>query len=279
MDIIEKVIEVKDYVTKSNLPVSDFVINPYVGCPHGCKYCYASFMKRFTAHGEDWGSFIDIKLCDKPISAKKLTGRSVFLSSVTDCYNSFEEKYRITRGILEQLVSIDCELGISTKSKLILRDIDLLKQCRNLKVSISLNTLDEGFKDDMDNASSISDRLSTLKELHEQGIYAILFMSPMFPHITDFKAIIEESRSYIDEFWFENLNLRGSYKQVILSYIAEKYPQFADTYKEIYNRGNKKYWEDLAIEIEQYCNENAVKYTNYFYHEKLVAAKKIAQKL
>lgn len=66
----EQIIEVKDYVTKSNLPASDFVINPYVGCPHGCKYCYACFMKRFTKHDEEWGTFIDIKNCTKPISKK-----------------------------------------------------------------------------------------------------------------------------------------------------------------------------------------------------------------
>lgn len=64
MEIIEKHIQVNDYVTKSNLPASDYVINPYVGCPHGCKYCYASFMKRFTGHKEDWGTFIDIKQCE-----------------------------------------------------------------------------------------------------------------------------------------------------------------------------------------------------------------------
>ena len=82
----------RDYLTKSNLPVSDYVVNPYVGCPHGCKYCYASFMKRFTAHDEPWGSFVDAKMCDKPINIKKIAGKEVFLSSVTDCYNSAEEK-------------------------------------------------------------------------------------------------------------------------------------------------------------------------------------------
>lgn len=75
------------------------------------------FMKRFTNHSEAWGSFIDIKWCDKPISKKKLQGKSVFLSSVTDCYNPFEEKYENTRKVLEQLISIDCELNISTKSQ------------------------------------------------------------------------------------------------------------------------------------------------------------------
>ena len=86
MGIIEKEIEVKNYVTKSNLPSSDYVINPYVGCPHACKYCYASFMKRFTGHEEEWGTFIDIKRCEKEIDLKKLGNKSIFLSSVTDCY-------------------------------------------------------------------------------------------------------------------------------------------------------------------------------------------------
>ena len=65
--MVEKIIEVRDYVTASKLPDSDFVINPYVGCTHGCKYCYASFMKRFTGHQEEWGTFIDVKQCKRPI--------------------------------------------------------------------------------------------------------------------------------------------------------------------------------------------------------------------
>lgn len=224
MDLIENVIEVKDYLTKSNLPASDFVINPYVGCPHACKYC-------------------------------------------------------LTRKILEQLISIDCELGISTKSKLILRDIDLLKQCKNLKVSMSINTLDEDFKNDMDNASNIADRLNTLKELHDQGIYTILFMSPIFPEITDFRVIIEESHTFIDEYWFENLNLRGGYKQTILSYIEEKYPQLNHLYQSIFVRGSKDYWVDLSCQIEDYCKEKNLNYRNYFYHKELVAAKSAIAKI
>lgn len=271
--IKENIKEVKDYLTKSNLPASDYVINPYIGCPHGCRYCYASFMKRFTGHKEEWGTFIDIKMCDKKINLKKIENKKVFLSSVTDCYNEFEEKYKITRNMLEQLKDSSCDLSISTKSKLILRDIDLLKQFKKLTVSMSINTLDENLKNDMDNASSIEDRLKTLKELHHNGIYTVLFMSPIFPYITDFKKIIEKSHDFIDEYWFENLNLRADYKEKILNYISEKYPELSEKYDEIYIKNNKQYWKDLSIEIEKYCKKNNIKYTNYFYHEELVANK------
>lgn len=274
MKIKENFIETKNYVTKSNLPVSDYVINPYVGCPHGCKYCYASFMKRFTGHLEPWGEFIDIKLCDKPINIKKLKGKNVFLSSVTDCYNSFEEKYRLTRKILEQLIEAECELCITTKSSLILRDIDLLKQFKNLTVAMSVNTLDEKFKNHMDNASSIKERLNTLKELHKYGIYTILFMSPIFPGITNFKAIVKTSKPYINMYWFENLNLRGAYKTEILNYIKKHHPELTLLYENIYIKGDKSYWIELAKEINEFCTEEKVNFKNYFYHEQLVADKK-----
>lgn len=272
--MIVKEIEIKEYLTKSNLPASDYVINPYVGCPHACKYCYASFMKRFTRHTEDWGTFVDIKRCEKKINLNKISKKSVFLSSVTDCYNPLEEKYELTRNILMQLVHSDCYLSISTKSKLILRDLDLLKQIKNLTVCMSINTLDENFRKDMDSASTIKERLSTLKELHDNGIYTILFMSPIFPYITKWKEIIEESKNYIDEYWFENLNLRGQYKSYIMNYIKEKYSKYYDTYVDIYIKNNKKYWYNLANEINAYCDNNNINYKNYFYHEELVKNKK-----
>ena len=69
--VVVKEIVVKDYLTKSNLPDADFVINPYIGCTHACKYCYACFMKRFTGHDEQWGTFLDVKQCDKTINLSK----------------------------------------------------------------------------------------------------------------------------------------------------------------------------------------------------------------
>ncbi len=271
--MVIKEINVKDYLTKSNLPASDYVINPYIGCPHGCKYCYASFMKRFTKHDEEWGKFIDIKFCNKKIDLKKIDSKSVFLSSVTDCYNKFEEKYRVTRNILEQLQYSNCDLSISTKSSFILRDLDILKNIKNLTVSLSVNTLNEKFKNDMDSASSIKERLKTLKILYESGINTVLFMSPIFPYITEWKEIINSTKDYINEYWFENLNLRGMYKKDILDYIEQEYVDIYEKYVDIYVRNNGTYWQELLNSIEQYCSTNGVKYKNYFYHKELVENK------
>ncbi len=269
-----KEIQTADYVTKSNLPFCDYVINPYTGCPHGCRYCYASFMKRFTGHTEEWGTFVDVKRCKKAISAKKLSGKTVFLSSVTDPYNPLEKKYEITRMILEQLSHIDCTVSISTKSSLILRDMDLLKECKNVIVDLSLNTLDENFRRDMDKASSVEERLRTLKELHSNGIYTVLFMSPIFPELTDWKQIVETTRTFICEYWFENLNLRGDYKARILSYIAEKYPQYRDLYARIFERGDVSYWKEMELCFTAYCKNNGIPFVNAFNHSSLVQKKK-----
>lgn len=129
-------------------------------------------------------------------------------------------------------------------------------------------------KVDMDKASSIETRMNTLKVLNENGIHTVLFMSPIFPEITDYQEIIEKSRLFVDEYWFENLNLRGEYKAWVLRYINEKYPQYAVLYKQIYVEGDKSYWNKLAEEIEVYCTERSIIYTNFFYHEQLVAKKK-----
>ena len=104
--------------------------------------------------------------------------------------------------------------------------------------------------------------------------YVILFMSPIFPYITEWKCVIELSKDFIDEYWFENLNLRGSYKTYILNYIKEKYPDYCSSYMDIYVNNNKDYWINLANEINEYCKKNNITFTNYFYHDELVKAKK-----
>jgi radical SAM domain protein len=263
-----KEIKVSNYLSKSNLPGFDFVINPYIGCSHACLYCYASFMKRITNHSENWGSFIDIKLTDKELDLKKIQNKNIFMSSVTDCYLPLEKDYLITRNILEELERVSCNLTISTKSSLILRDLDILKRFKNLTICISINTVDEGFKNDMDKASSIKERINTLKVLHENNIHTVAFVSPIFPYITNIEDIVKATKYYVDEYWFENLKLRGEYKKDILNYIKNNYKELYSKYVDIYFNLNMTYWKDLRIDIKNICNKYNLKYKIFFEEEK-----------
>ena len=75
--ILIREVETKNIMTKSSLPVGGYSVNPYVGCTHACKYCYASFMKRFTGHKEEWGTFLDVKHWPEIKNPKKYAGQRV----------------------------------------------------------------------------------------------------------------------------------------------------------------------------------------------------------
>lgn len=260
----------KSILVKSNLPASDYVANPYAGCSHNCRYCYASFMKRFTGHDEEWGTFIDIKEYDTCNLPRSLRGKTVLLSSVTDPYNPYEMKYRKSREILELLSHTDAHVEILSKSDLMIKDIDLLKKMPDLSVGISLNTLDDSFRKDMESsAPSVKRRLKALETLHSEGITTYLFISPIFSYVTDIRAIVETVSGHVDRICFENLNLRGAAKSEILDYITNKYPQYLDGYKAIYQKGDLSYWKKLETEIEALSKEYDIPFVNYFYHTKI----------
>ena len=164
---IIKEIDVHSVMTKSSLPVGGYSVNPYVGCPHSCKYCYASFMKRFTGHTEPWGAFLDVKNWKPITNPHKYDNERIVIGSVTDGYNPYEEKFCRTRRLLEELRGSNAEIMICTKSDLVMRDIDLLKQFPKVTVSWSVNTLDERFRADMDNAVSIERRLKAMRQVYE----------------------------------------------------------------------------------------------------------------
>ncbi len=292
--MLVKEIEVKDVMTKSNLPVSDFSVNPYVGCSHACRYCYASFMKRFTNHPEPWGEFIDVKYWPEIKHPEKYAGKEAFFGSVTDCYQPCEAKYGRTRALLEQLQGSGIRISIATKSDLVLRDLDLIKTFPNARVSFSINTLDEGFRREMDRGVSIERRLEAMKTFYDAGVQSTCFISPIFPGITDVKAIIDRAKRQCNLVWLENLNLRGDYRVRILEWIHEKHPELDGLYNEIYSRKSRAYWTSLDEEIREYTKQEGMPYlrdddghrsafgeppvvVNYFYHEEVKKSAKKSQ--
>lgn len=288
-------VETHNIMTKSSLPVGGYSVNPYMGCTHGCRYCYASFMKRFTGHKEPWGTFLDVKHWPPIRNAKKYAGQRVVIGSVTDGYLPQEAQFCNTRKLLKQLLGSGAEILICTKSDLVLRDLDLLSQMERVTVSWSINTLDEGFRADMDKAVSIERRIAAMKQVYDAGIRTVCFISPLFPGITDFEAIFQRVKDQCDLVWLENLNLRGGFKQNILDYIAEKYPHLLPLYHAIYNRGDRSYFRSLEAQAKRLAGENNCPFVDnelpygraepghpvlvdYFYHEEIRGSENSGQR-
>ena len=113
--------KVKNILSKSGIPGADYCINPYVGCSHGCRYCYATFMKRYTGHPEAWGSFVDVKINAPEVlrrQIRKAAKGKIMISSVTDPYQPIEDKYKLTRQCLQILLPYPFSVDILTKSPL-----------------------------------------------------------------------------------------------------------------------------------------------------------------
>lgn len=286
-ELIVREIDAKSVLSKSGIPVCDYAANPYVGCPHACRYCYASFMKRFTGHTEPWGAFVDVKRWPAIKRPERYRGKKIFVGSVTDPYNPLEARCERTRALLTQLQGSGAHLSIATKSDLVLRDLDLIKAFPNARVSWSINTLDESFKADMDKAVSIERRLAAMKAFHDAGVRTTCFISPIFPGITNVPAIIERARRHCNLIWLENLNLRGDYKPVVMAYIAERHPRLLPLYRDIYTRKDYSYWADLdehlndyaaRVDLDYVANDDSLSrpfeapplVVNFFYHERIV---------
>ncbi len=285
-NILIRDVQTKNIMTKSSLPVGGYSVNPYVGCTHGCRYCYASFMKRFTGHTEPWGTFLDVKHWPAIRNPQKYKGQRVVIGSVTDGYLPQEEVFCNTRKLLEQLRDSGAEILICTKSDLVVRDLDLLRQMGKVTVSWSINTLDEKFRADMDHAVSIRRRLEAMKRVYEAGIRTVCFISPVFPGITDFEAIFDQVKDQCDLVWLENLNLRGGFKGEILDYIRANYPQLVPLYDDIYRKQDRRYFRTLEEKARLLARDNDCPFVDnelpygrarpghpvivdYFYHEEI----------
>lgn len=250
---------VKTYLSKSKISGFDYVINPYIGCPHKCIYCYAEYMRRFTGHTEEWGEFLDVKTCPIPLRPAQLFRTRVMLSSVTDPYNPYEKQYELTRKLLTQLSISQSRVFIITKSPLVVRDIDLLKKMFQCEVCFSFSGIDEKFRQAVEKgAAPISERIEALKTLHQAGIGTAVMCAPLFPEITDWKSLVSATRPFTDSYTFDSLNLRPGYQKKVLTFIETNYPDLLPLYCDIYLQEKWEYWEKLREEISCYCQAEQI---------------------
>jgi DNA repair photolyase len=181
--LIVREVRAKSVLSKSK--VYDYVINPYVGCQHGCSYCYARFMKRFTGHKEPWGDFVDVKVNAPDLLleeiARKKPGRT-WVSGVCDPYQPLEAKYRLTRRCLEILAERNWPVAVQTRSPLVLRDMDVLKKGKDFDVGFSVTTADDEVRKLFEpKAPAIGGRIRALDKVHKAGIRTYAMIAPMLP--------------------------------------------------------------------------------------------------
>jgi DNA repair photolyase len=183
MMLIVKEIQAKTILSASK--IYPYVINPYTGCQHGCSYCYARFMKRVTCHKEPWGEFVDVKINAADLlrgEIKKKQRKRVWVSGVCDPYQPLEAKYQLTRQCLEILAKNNWPVVIQTRSPLVLRDIDIIKDAQEFEVGFSVTTADERIRKLFEpHAPPINDRIQALDELHKAGIRTYAMIAPMLP--------------------------------------------------------------------------------------------------
>jgi DNA repair photolyase len=175
----------RSILTRTNIKAIDYCLNPYVGCQHACRYCYATFMKKFSGHDDAWGSFVDVKVNAADLLRRELRrGRSghVVMSSVTDPYQPVEAIHKITRACMELLALSDLKISVLSKSALISRDIDLFTKAGDIEVGLSITTDREPMRKLFEpGASPISARLKALRALHDAGVSTYVFIGPILP--------------------------------------------------------------------------------------------------
>lgn len=252
--MIIKEIKAKTCLVKSKL--TDYVINPYIGCPHGCKYCYADFIRRFQNIKEKWGDFCYARINSPELLEKELLKAKpghIWLASVTDCYNPIEGKYKLTRQILETIANSKAKnnftIEILTKSALVKRDFDLLKKL-NAELGFSVNTLNEKVSRIIEPlASSPRERIKALKEAKEKGIKIYGFISPVLPGITNLEEIFKEL-SFCGYVWVEILNLKKSVLDRLMPVIKENFPDKVKEFEYAINN-KEEYYEKVRKEVNR----------------------------
>lgn len=200
-------IQAKGILNKSK--IFDYCLNPYTGCQINCRYCYARlFMVRYSGHKEAWGEFVDVKM-NAPLLLRKQLEKAkrgvVWISSVCDPYQPLEAKYSLTRQCLKELAARQFPVNIQTKSKLVLRDLDLFQEFEDIEVGFTIATDDEEMARLFEpNASSVRERLNSLEQIQAKGIRTFAFVGPLLPGNPEKLATLLEGRA--DKIFIDRMN-------------------------------------------------------------------------
>jgi DNA repair photolyase len=260
-------IECKSLLNKSGL--SDYAVNCYSGCGHGCIYCYARFATRYTHPQEEWGSFVDIKANAPQVLAREVRRKPVghvILSSVCDGWQPVEERYQLTRQCLEILMRYQYKVSILTKNALAGRDLDLLMP-GNAEFGVTITTLDARLAGLIEpGASPPQARLELLEKAKSRGIRTYAFIGPLLPVLEDneqnvtalLKAVKETGAEYI---LVDKLNLRYGVWPALFKFLRQHNPALIPEYRKTFftEAGKSAYTTGLSSLVDTAAGKLGIK--------------------
>jgi DNA repair photolyase len=253
----------KTIMGRSGIGSVDYAINPYLGCQHGCVYCYARFMSRMGHIGEPWGSFVDIKvnaLERLRIEAPRKRRGVVLLSSVTDPYQPLERRFQLTRGALGILLEHQFPISILTKSDLVLRDLRLLGEFDACEVGFTITALDDDVRKAFEpSASPVESRLSAIKELSGAGIPTYTFLGPVLPYLSEegLEPLLDELAGSVTHVLVDRLNIKCGNLTTIRSALSTHYPDMQPVFESALGP-ESRYYDMFKRKVEELCRVRGI---------------------
>jgi DNA repair photolyase len=232
--------------TGTRMPFT-WTINPYRGCEFACKYCYARYTHEFMEMRD--GIEFEQKIYAKQHAAELLhqelrkvkPGQDIALGTATDPYQPIETKLEITRAILQEFARhAGLEIGIVTKSAMVARDVDVLKQiaqANKISVSFTVTTVDADLARILEPRAPRPDlRLEALRKLRDAGIRAGVICAPVLPGITDspkqLDAVVKAAAAAKAVHIYANpLFLKPCSAAVFLPFVNEHFPHLVPDYE------------------------------------------------
>lgn len=228
----------------------DWTINPYRGCLHACKFCFARVTHTYMDMnaGRDFETKIVVKvnagrLLDKELRAKRWKGDAIAMGTATDPYQRAEGRYKLMQQIISTLTKYRNPFSILTKGTLILRDLELLAEARavtDVSTALSVPTLDEGvWRTSEPGTPHPRKRLEAVARLNDAGIPCGVMVAPILPGISDrpeqirevVSAAIDAGASHVSPIL---LHLRPGVKEVYMEWLEENFPDLVPRYQQMY---------------------------------------------
>jgi len=228
-------------------------LNPYTGCAHQCVFCYArgTHAYRELDGVREWGSSLSAKVnlaavLRADLARSTYRGEEIAIGTATDPYQALEGRYRLMRGVLAALRDARAAFHITTRSPLIVRDLDLLAQCArraDVSVAVSIATLDEALAREIEpTVAPPRQRLRAVRALADAGVRVGVAVAPILPEMTDdaasltgvVRAAAESGASHV---WHNTLNLGAVTRDAYFAFLSETRPALVDRYSRLFRRG------------------------------------------